>query len=89
MNRDAIRYYALTTPAGVEVVRLSRGIAAYFETKTGRWIADPLLAVEVRFGGDWRQVEPHELPPGITEDADKTPRIRKSRVLRRGRHSRK
>ena len=84
-----MRYYVLSTPAGDEVVRLSSGSAAYFETKTGRWVADPLLAVEVRYGGEWREVEPRELPPGIADEVDESPRVRKSRSLRRGRHSRK
>ncbi|WP_332664055.1 hypothetical protein [Aeromicrobium sp.] len=83
-----MRYYVLTTPAGAEVVRLSRGIASYFDASTGRWIADPLLAVEVRFDGDWREVEPAELPPGIVDVADERPRTRWTRTLRRGRHSR-
>jgi hypothetical protein len=84
-----VRYYVLSTPAGDEVVRLSGGTASYFETSTGRWVSDPLLAVEVRFGGDWRPVESHELPPGMADHVDETPRVRKSRTLRRGRHSRK
>jgi hypothetical protein len=84
-----MRYFVLTTPAGDEVVRLSRGTAAYFETKTGRWVPDPLLAVEVRYGGDWREVESGDLPPGIADVADETPRVRRSRARRNGRHSRK
>ncbi|MEV7398253.1 hypothetical protein [Aeromicrobium sp. NPDC092404] len=85
-----MRYYVLSTPAGDEVVRLSRGTAAYFESATGRWIPDPLLAVEVRFGGEWRQVDSGELPPEVTEIADAEPRIRRSRSSsRRGRRFRR
>lgn len=84
-----MRYYVLTTPGGAEVVRLGRGTAAYFEASTGRWIADPLLALEVRVGGEWREVESHELPPGVIDDTNEPPRGRKSRAGRRGRHSRK
>ncbi|KQV74491.1 hypothetical protein ASC61_05450 [Aeromicrobium sp. Root344] len=84
-----MRYYVLSTPAGDEVVRLSGGSAAYFETSTGRWVPDPLLAAEVRFGGEWRQVESHELPPGVAPVNEEQPRLRKSRSLRRGRHTRK
>ncbi|KAA1395998.1 hypothetical protein [Aeromicrobium ginsengisoli] len=84
-----MRYYVLSTPAGDEVVRLSGGAAAYFETDSGRWIPDPLLAAEVLFGGDWRQLEDHELPPGVPGSTTQSPRPRKSRFLRRGRHTRK
>jgi hypothetical protein len=84
-----MRYFVLSTPGGDEVARLSRGTAAYFEATTGRWVPDPLLAVEVRFSGDWREVESHELPPGISDVVAEKPRIPRSRALRRGRHSRK
>lgn len=84
-----MRYFVLTTPGGAEVVRLSGGTAAYFETTTRRWVSDPLLALEVRVGGEWREVESHELPPGVVDVANETPRGRKSRAVRRGRHSRK
>ena len=84
-----MRYYILSTPAGDEVVRLSGGAAAYFENKSGRWIPDPLLAAEVLFGGDWRQLEADELPPGIPGSTTQRPAVRKSRFLRRGRHARK
>jgi hypothetical protein len=84
-----VRYYVLTTSTGDEVVRLSGGTAAYFDTATGRWVSDPLLAVEVRSSGDWRQVEPRDLPPGIADDDAEAPSNRKARRLRRGRHARK
>ena len=81
-----MRYYVLSTPAGDEVARLSRGSASYFETETGRWIPDPLLALEVQMDDDWREVDAHELPPGIP---DVDPQDGRSRGPRRGRHSRK
>jgi hypothetical protein len=84
-----MRYYVLNSPAGVEIARLSGGNAAYFETTTGRWVPDPLLAVEVRVGDDWRQVEAHELPRGVADDVGEDPRGRRSRSPHRGRHSRK
>jgi len=84
-----MRYYVLNSPSGEEVVRLSHGLAAYFDPSTGRWIPDPLLAVEVRSSGDWRQVDTDELPPGIIGDSEMRPEGRKSRALRRGRHSRR
>ncbi len=84
-----MRYYVLNTSADQEVVRLSHGLAAYFDAATGRWIPDPLLAVEVRSSGDWRRVDADELPPGIVGDAEDSSRGRKSRALRRGRHSRR
>jgi hypothetical protein len=84
-----MRYYVLNTPAGDEVARLSsRGTASYFETTTRRWIPDPLLAVEVASSADWREVEPYELPTAVADHVDENPRVRKFRVLRRGRHSR-
>jgi hypothetical protein len=84
-----MRYYVLSTPSGDELARLYGGAAAYFETTSGRWITDPLLATEVLFGGAGRELEPHELPPGITESTPQPPPARKSRWFRRGRHSRK
>ncbi len=84
-----MRYYVLTTPGDDEIVRLNHGTASYFDAATGRWIPDPLLAVEVRSSGDWRQVDPDQLPPGIADDVEAQPRGRKSRALRRGRHSRR
>lgn len=84
-----MRYYVLNTPVGEEVVRLSHGTASYFDATKGRWIPDPLLAVEVRASGDWREVDPTELPPGIVVDSERTPRSRRSRPGRRGRHSRR
>jgi hypothetical protein len=85
-----MRYYVLNTPDNEELARLSRGgNASYFDTTASRWIPDPLLAVELRHGSDWRRVEPHELPPGIPDVIEETPRVRRFRVRRRGRHSRK
>ena len=80
-----MRYYVLTTPAGREVVRVNKGSAMYYDESDGRWIPDPLLAVEVRISGDWREVAPHELPPPLAHAAEaEVP----SRRFRRGRHSR-
>jgi hypothetical protein len=85
-----MRYYTLNTPGSTEVARLSRGgNAFYFDATTRRWIPDPLLAVELRHGNDWRVIEPHDLPPGVADVVVETPRARKFRVRRRGRHSRK
>jgi hypothetical protein len=81
-----MRYYLLRSPAGEEVVRIINGSATYFDMPTGRWIPDPLLALEVRVSGDWREVAPHELPPALAHLAEGAAPSRKSR---RGRHSRK
>jgi hypothetical protein len=84
-----VRYYVLNTPEGDEVARLSRrGSASYFESTSQRWIPDPLLAVEVKSGGEWRHVEAHELPPSIADVTVDEPRPRRFRLIRRGRHSR-
>ncbi|MDX6232947.1 MAG: hypothetical protein QOH68_1947 [Nocardioidaceae bacterium] len=52
---------------------------------------DPLLAVEIFAGDDWRPIEVADLPPGLP-DVDVEPVDRGSpgsRSLRRGRHSHK
>jgi len=84
-----MRYYVLKTPAGDEVVRVSRGTAMYFDPRKGRWIPDPLLALEVRLSADWREVAPHELPPAVADIVDAEAPARKAGGLRRGRHSRR
>ena len=85
-----MRYYILNTPGAEELARLSRGgNASYFDDSTNRWVPDPLLAVELRHGSDWRVVSPDDLPPGVADDVEERPRPRRFRVRRRGRHSRK
>ncbi len=84
-----MRYYVLRAPGGEEVVRVSQGTSMYFDAKTGRWVPDPLLALEVRMSTDWREVASHELPLGLAHGGDGTTRTRRFGAIRRGRHSRK
>jgi hypothetical protein len=88
-----MRYFILRTPGQPdEVARWQRrGAASYFEPQSRRWIMDPLLAVEIFAGDDWRPIEVADLPPGLP-DVDVEPVDRGSpgsRSLRRGRHSHK
>ena len=87
----AMRYFILRTPGHPdEVARWqSRGAASYFEPQSQRWITDPLLAVEIFAGDDWRPIEVADLPPGLP-DVDPVDRGSPgSRSARRGRHSHK
>jgi hypothetical protein len=66
---DAMQYFILRTPGQPdEVARWQRrGGASYFEPQSGRWIMDPLLAVEIFAGDDWRPIDVADLPPGLPD----------------------
>jgi hypothetical protein len=65
----AMQYYILSSPGRPdEVARWrDRSAASYYEPESQKWIADPLLAVEILAGDDWRPVEVADLPPGIPD----------------------
>jgi hypothetical protein len=84
-----MRYFVLNLPGRDEVVRLSRGVASYLDTATGRWIPDPLLAVEVHATSDWREISATELPPGVAEVTEDGPGRHRTRTSRRGRRARR
>jgi hypothetical protein len=64
-----MQYFILTTPGQPdEVARCPRRSAAsYYEPESQKWIPDPLLAVEILAGDDWRPVDVSELPPGLPD----------------------
>ena len=65
----AMQYFILTTPGQPdEVARWQRrNAASYYEPASQKWIADPLLAVEILAGDDWRPVDVADLPPGLPD----------------------
>lgn len=73
-----MRYYILSTPGQpAEVARMERrSAAAYYEPESQKWITDPLLAIEILAGGDWRPVDVADLPPGLTDVEPAAPRSR-------------
>ena len=64
-----MRYFILTTPGQPdEVARWQRrSSASYFEPESQKWIPDPLLAVEIFAGDDWRPIDVADLPPGLPD----------------------
>jgi hypothetical protein len=83
-----MRYFILTTPGQPdEVARWQRrSSASYYEPESQKWISDPLLAVEIFAGDDWRPVEVADLPPGLADVEPDGPRPRvKERSGRRRR----
>jgi hypothetical protein len=65
----AMRYFILSTPGRPDEVarQQRRSVASYYEPQSQKWIMDPLLAVEILTGDDWRPVEVADLPPGLPD----------------------
>ena len=84
-----MRYFILSTPGRPDEVARQhrRSVASYYEPESQKWIMDPLLAVEILAGDDWRPVDIADLPPGLPDVVVETPKAPRSRSMRRGRHS--
>ena len=79
-----MQYYILSTPGQAdELARWRRrSVAAYYDPTSQRWVPDPLLAVEILAGEDWKPIDVSDLPPGLPDvDTDRRSHARtKERV---------